>query len=283
MKRRYIYIIYVAVWLSMLTSCVTSTKVNYFQEPNDNIPAYVDTLDYQEYTIRQGDRLYIQVHTFDEKMNQLFNGGTSQNNQIIMQGGNMNGGGNSDLYSYIVNDSGYIKFPTLGMVKAQELSTRELKRDLEKRLSGMIVTRGEMANISVDVYVIQRYYSVIGVNMSGRYPITKEKITIFEALAQCGDISDFGDRHRVQIIRQIGDSTTVKTFDVRSKDIVNSEFYYIEPNDVIYIRKMRGESFGLNSASAAISTVATTISFGVFIYTLVDRFIITPINKNSSK
>ena len=58
---------------------------------------------------------------------------------------------------------------------------------------------------------------------------------------------------------------------MRSEDIVNSEYYYIEPNDVIYVRYMPGYSFGLNHVTSTISIVASTISFGVFIYSVVDR------------
>ena len=63
--------------------------------------------------------------------------------------------------------------------------------------------------------------------------------------------------------------TTVKTFDARSKDIVNSEFYYIEPNDIIYIRQIPGYSFGINSAATVVGVTATTLSFGILIYTIV--------------
>ena len=62
-----------------------------------------------------------------------------------------------------------------------------------------------------------------------------------------------------------------RTFDIRSKDIINSEFYYIEPNDVIYIQFMPGHSFGISHVSTTIAVVATTLSFGGFIYALVVR------------
>ena len=97
----------------------------------------------------------------------------------------------------------------------------------------------------------------------------KEKMTIFEALAMAGDLGEFSDRSQIKLVREKDGVTTIKTFDVRSKDIINSEFYYIEPNDIIYIRQIPGKSFGINSAGTAVSVVASTISFGVFIYSLV--------------
>jgi polysaccharide export outer membrane protein len=98
-------------------------------------------------------------------------------------------------------------------------------------------------------------------------------VTIYEALAMAGDIGDFGDRSKVRIIRESEGQTKVKVFDVRSADIVNSEFYYIEPNDVIYIQRIKGQSFGINSAATTVSVVATTLAFGGFVYGLVARII----------
>ena len=72
-------------------------------------------------------------------------------------------------------------------------------------------------------------------------------------------------------MREIEGQTQVKVFDVRSDEIVNSEFYYIEPNDVIYIQRIKGQSFGVNSVTTTISVVATTLAFGGFVYGLVVR------------
>ena len=74
--------------------------------------------------------------------------------------------------------------------------------------------------------------------------------------------------------------TEIKVFDVRSEDIINSEFYYIEPNDVIYIQKIKGQSFGINSVTTTISVVATTLAFGGFVYGLVVR-IMNSVNEHN--
>ena len=86
-----------------------------------------------------------------------------------------------------------------------------------------------------------------------------------------GDIGDFGDRSKVRIVREIEGQTQIKVFDVRSEDIINSEFYYIEPNDVIYIQRIKGQSSGINSVTTTISVAATTLAFGGFVYGLVVR------------
>lgn len=262
-----------------LGSCVTARKVNYMQPADKRIPAYTDTINYSDYRLQKGDRLYIHVYAIDEKTASYFNGGLANSTQLLTGSGNSS----TDLYTYVVDNNGCINFPTVGSVPVRGLTTREVKRKLEELLSGYVVQEGTMPNMSVEVQIVQRCFSVIGAQSSGRFTITKEKITIFEALAMAKDIADFGDRSRVHIIREQEDSTIIKTFDVRSEDIINSEFYYIEPNDVIYIQQIKGQAFGINSAGAAVSTVATTLSFGVFIYTLVDRFIVQPVQKNKNK
>lgn len=265
-----------------LSSCVTSKKVNLMQKAGKHgIPEYADTLSFEDYVLRKGDRLYIHVYSIDDKIMSLFNAGMTGTGSNYYRGNNSSNTTNIDLYTYVVDDDGYITFPTLDKVRVRGLTTREVKHLLEKELAKMTVQHSEtMLNLSVEVQVVQRYFSVIGALGSGKFAIMKEKETIFEALAQTKGLSDFSDRSRIHIVRELEDSTVIKTFDVRSEDIINSEFWYVEPNDVIYIENMRGYSFGINSAGTVVSVVASTLSFGVFIYTLVDRFIVRPIKNN---
>ncbi len=270
------YLLYLCCWLACITSCVTAKKVNYLQEPDKQIPTYGDTLTYTDYQLQAGDRLYVHVYSIDPKITELFSGGITNIRYYVRNSNNST----TDLYTYVVDKDGYIHFPTLEPVYVKGLTTREVKHVLEDGLASLIHQQGNMPNISVEVQIVQRYFSVIGAKASGRFAINKEKVTIFEALAMAHDIADFGDRSKIHIVREQGDSSIVKSFDVRSADIINSEFYYIEPNDVIYIPKIKGQAFGLNSAAAVVSVVASTFSFGVFIYTLVDRFIVVPIQNN---
>mgnify|MGYP003293881170 FL=1 len=258
----------------VLFSCVTSKRVNLLQEPGKNgIPHYADTLSYEDYELRIGDRLYVYVYSVDERIDKMFNasdGGVSSSQMRQSMGG---AGGSYDLYTYLVQDDGTIDFPMVGHIPVRGMTTREVKRYLEKELSSFIKGYGDYQMMSVEVNIVRRSFSVISDRGSGTFNIQKEKVTIFEALAMAGDIGDFGDRSKVRIVREKEGSTFVKEFDVRSKDIINSEFYYIEPNDVIYIQRIKGQSFGVNSVTTTISVVATTLAFGGFVYGLVVRTI----------
>lgn len=266
-----------------LSSCLTSKKVNLLQEPGGGIPTYVDTLSYEDYHIRTSDRLYIQVYSVDESLTKIFNqGGNGSYLRQQMMSGNSDTYGTSELYSYLVDADGNIQFPTMGDIPVRGKTTREVKHILEEKLAGLVKPVGNYSMMSVDVEVVSRFFSVIGAVQSARVPLIKEKVNIFEALAMAGDIADYGDHSKIRIVREIEGQTTIRTFDVRSKDIINSEFYYIEPNDVIYIQYMPGHTFGINHVTTTIAVVATTISFGGFIYAIVQRSINAAQRTNST-
>ena len=267
MHKRRLHILLYVVLCMCCASCITSNRVNYLQQPNTIIPSYSDTLSYTDYILQKGDRLYIRVYTIDEKTNTLLNGGMS--GQYMNQIGSQQNSG-SDLYTYLVDDKGEIHFPLVGDIAVRGLTVREVKRELEKALQPITHTS------SVEIRVVQRYFSVIGANRSGRFSIPKEKVTIFEALAMAGDISNYGDRSKVRIVRESENGTEVKSFDIRSAEIINSEYYYVEQNVVIYIKTLNDQFFSMTSFPSVLSTIATTLSFGIFVYSFIDTYLVQP-------
>ena len=263
-KLFYIFIVGLA-----LSSCVTARKVNYMQKPDNQIPSYADTLSYEDYVLRIGDRLYVYVYSLNEDVQKMYNAGGANSSQMRQQMGNGGGMyGSYDLYTYLVDEEGNIDFPTIGKIPVQGKTTREVKLKLEQELGTLLQEIPGYSMVSVEVNIVNRSFSIIGAK-SGRYQINKEKMTIFEALAMAGDLGEFNSRKEIKLVREKNGVTTIKTFDARSEDIVNSEYYYIEPNDIIYIRQIPGYSFGINHVTTVIGVTAATISFGVFIYTIV--------------
>jgi len=262
------YLFFLAVVGFALSSCVTARKVNYMQEPDKYIPHYADTLSFEDYQLRIGDRLYVYVYSIDEKVMQMYNAGGSNASQMRQQMSHGGTYGSYDLYTYLIDEEGNIDFPTIGKQNVVGKTTREVKYQLEEELSTLLKEIPGYSMVSVEVNIVNRSFSIIGAQ-SGRYMINKEKMTIFEALALAGDLGEFNSRKEIKIVREKDGVTTIKTFDVRSKEIVNSEFYYVEPNDIIYIRQIPGYSFGINHVTTVIGVTAATISFGVFIYSIV--------------
>ena len=266
LKFKYLFIL--AVVGFALSSCVTARKVNYMQDPDKYIPHYADTLSFEDYQLRIGDRLYVYVYSIDEKVMQMYNAGGSNASQMRQQMSHGGTYGSYDLYTYLIDEEGNIDFPTIGKQNVVGKTTREVKYQLEEELSKLLTEIPGYSMVSVEVNIVNRSFSIIGAQ-SGRYMINKEKMTIFEALAMAGDLGEFNSRKEIKIVREKDGVTTIKTFDARSKEIVNSEFYYIEPNDIIYVRQIPGYSFGINHVTTVIGVTAATISFGVFIYSIV--------------
>ena len=261
-------ILFLALVGFLLASCVTARKVNYMQQPDKYIPTYADTLSFEDYQLRIGDRLFVYVYSLDESVMKMYNSGGTNASQMRQQMGQGSTYGSYDLYTYLIDEEGNIDFPTIGKQYVQGKTTREVKYQLEEELGKLLKEMPGYSTISVEVNIVNRSFSIIGAQ-SGRYMINKEKMTIFEALAMAGDLGEFNSRKEIKLVREKNGVTTIKTFDARSEDIVNSEYYYIEPNDIIYIRQIPGYSFGINHVTTVIGVTAATISFGVFIYTIV--------------
>ena len=207
-----------------MASCVTSKKVNLLQEAGKKgIPSYADTLSYEDYRVRVGDRLYVYVYSIDERVSSMFNAsGNGVNSSQIRHGNMVNG--SYDLYTYLVYEDGTIDYPMVGRLPVRGMTTREIKNELEQRLMEYVQDQVDYKLLSVEVNIVRRSFSVISDHGSGMFAIPKEKVTIYEALAMAGDIGDFGDRSKVRIVRELEGETKVMTFDVRSEDIINSEY-----------------------------------------------------------
>jgi polysaccharide export outer membrane protein len=223
------------------------------------IPAFTDTVAFEEYRLRTGDRLFLRVISLDEEMNRLYNiGGTGQT-----MSGSM-----SELTTYLVEENGTMSIPNLENVPVAGKTLREVRDTLIELLSPFFMTT---TRLDVEVRRVHRYYSIIGEGRSGRFPIDREKINIFEALAQAGDIGIYGKRSRIRIIRETEDGADVITFDVRSEDIIHSKYYYIQDNDVIYIQPMTEKMFGITNIGGLYGTIMSTLSFGTMLYITIDR------------
>lgn len=252
-------LLFSVVLISSLSSCITARKTNYMQKPGMGIPSYKDSVSFEEYRLKLGDRLYIRVYSLDNDMNLLYNGGGA--NSMNMLGSS---GAYSELYTYLIMDDGTISLPKLGDVYVEGLTLLELKYKLNKELAPYFITT---TPIDIDVRRIQRYYSIIGEGGSGRFPISREKINLFQALAQAGDIGLYGDRSKIQILRETEEGAKIIEFDIRSEDIIHSQYYYIEDNDVIYIKPMTEKMFSITTIGALFGTILSTVSFGYMLYT----------------
>lgn len=178
---------------------------------------------------------------------------------------NTQGTEGAKLLSYLVDKEGYIDYPILGKLHVAGLSNRECEAMIRKKLEAYL---NEVPNVTVRTSNYK--VSVLGeVNKPGTYTISDEQITIFQALAEAGDMTLFADRDNVKLLRE--DATgkrQIVHLDLTEADITLSPYYYLQQNDIVYIQptkgKVRSNKFNNNgsiwiSLLSLASTVASLI------------------------
>jgi polysaccharide biosynthesis/export protein len=178
-----------------------------------------------EYRIRPNDQLYIQVIS-DDPLNTAFLNLTGTQN--IATGGNSQGG--MELITYLVDNGGKITYPQLGEIKVGGLLIGEVQEIIQKGVDKYL------ESASVFVKLVNRNITVIGeVEAPGQILMVKNQLTIFEALGTAGDLTDWGNRKNVKVIRELPDGKHIAELDLTSANIIISPYYYILPHDIIYV------------------------------------------------
>lgn len=254
----------------IFSSCVTTKQTNLLQEPGGSIPSYPVVKGIMEYRIKPGDVLAIGV-SFPKEMaetQRLFSlfSATAKTETI----------GNNDMGSLSVSPEGDIYFPYLGNINVANKTTTEVEEVIKNQLnenfiSEEVIKIGSLSGCIVSVTLGNRYYSIIGAASAGRYSMLQEHINILQALAQSGDLDTYGNRAKVRILRETEGGLEQRIFDIRSEELINSEYYYIQPNDIIYVEPMSRRYFGMDSFSSVFGLITSVASIGITIYNLVKR------------
>jgi len=243
----------------LMFSCIPLTKVKYLQDKVGETPTSEFLNTKTDYKLIPGDYLYIRILTLDQKSNEIFANITGSGASGYM---NMT---DQNLYlsSYMVNDSGFISFPLLGNIYAKGKTITQIEESLNKAASEI------MKESSVVVKLVLYNISVLGeVQAPGKYTIYNNRVNIFEALAMAHDLTNFANRNKVQIIRTEGNKNNIVTLDLLSKDILSSPYYYLQPNDIIYVEPLKNKTYAFESFPYAliVSTIFSTITTAILIF-----------------
>ena len=228
----------------MQTSHKDSTNRALFQTP-----------EFQEYHLGIGDNLYIKVQSLDEKSNEFFNRETGNRTS------NYN---DASIYleSYSVDTEGNIFFPFIGPVYVFGLTLDETKIEVEK------VMEKYLKNTTIVVKLVNFNITFVGeVRRPGEYKIYQDRINIFEAISLAGDLTDYGNRNEVKLMRMTDDGMALHIIDLTKEDILESPYFYLKPNDIIYIEPLKGKQFAFATFPYALlfSTITTLIVLLTFI------------------
>lgn len=230
------------VMMFIMSSCQTYRYVGLMQEKNAHLPVY-EEVDYEDYTIKVNDEIIFRLITMDETISKLINQGTG--------GGAMT---SQNIISYRVFPDGTIDIPFVKQIAVVGLTMTEAKAAMELRLKEII------PDAEVRISLANKNFTVIGEAGTGVFPIFKDKMTLFQALAMSGEISNAGDFSKVKILRETDTGIEIKEFDIRPISIINSEYYYIYPNDIIYVQKNPTSFYNLYNYSSFISLITTSLS-----------------------
>lgn len=215
------------------------------------------------------DQITVVVNSRNPELAKPFNSSSSYN---ALAGSNITGSASEkSLQVLTVDKEGCVTLPILGKIECVGMTREELAKEIERR----IVEGGYIADPQVNVRFAQLTVSIIGeVNRPGRYDIDRDKISILEALALAGDMTIYGDRSEVAVVRERDGRSIVTKLDLRSSDIFSSPCFYLEQNDVIIVspNRYKAATSEINqNRSFWVSITSTAISLATLIITIIAK------------
>jgi polysaccharide biosynthesis/export protein len=245
----------------LVCSCKPRQELVYYQNI-DNLTS-AEKFNTYEIKIQPDDLLSIIVSADDPETAVPFNLSTiitplTTNNMMIPRG-------QETMQSYLVDTTGSIDFPVLGKLKVGGLSRSELMQLLETKISKYI------KNPIINIRLMNFKVSVQGeVTLPGIYSTNSDRITLIEAISRAGDLTIYGKRNNILIIREVNGLKSYNRVDITKADFINSPFYYMAQNDVVYVEpnktRINGAAVGANT-NVIISVTSLLITLITLIVT----------------
>ncbi len=250
----------------LISSCSSTKNVAYFK--NSSRVSLTESRQLYDARIMPKDLLSITVSTIDDEAALPFNltvptPMTSNERQATSR---------ELLQSYLVDNDGLIEFPKLGKIKVGGLTKSEAEKIIA---DGIRPYMNINENPIVTVRMINYKISVIGeVNKPGMYTVTNEKISILEALAQAGDLTIYGVRDNVKLIREdaLGEKT-IYILNLNDANLINSPYYYLQQNDIVYVEpnKVKAQNSSVGSMTTLwFSATSILISLTSLLYNVLN-------------
>ena len=219
--------------LIALASCVPNRKIVYVQDSREMVPQQIENMYFIEEPlddlIKQGDELFIQVTSADENQTNF-----NQTRSDMIR--------DPSVISYTVDDEGNIKLPYINRIKLSGLTLTQASDRIEEELSQYLLYP------SVFIRFVNNKVTILGeVNNPGVYVFNYKNVNILQAIGYASDISTFGNRKKVLIIREEGEYRSKNYIDLTSDELLASEFYQIKSNDILYVEPLRSKKWGLDT------------------------------------
>ena len=194
----------------------------------------------------------------NEEINTALNAGMGMGGQSMQMTGGM-----GYLTGFTINDSGSINIPVLGKIEVLGKTMEELRKSVENKVSELY------KDVTVIVRLLSYKVTILGeVSAPGTYQNYNDQLTVLEAIAMAGDLTDFGNRTTVLVLRPSKQGTYSYRFNLKSRDLLSSEAYFLMPNDVVIVepRKIKLIAWNAPTVSLFFSTIFSTISLTLLIF-----------------
>ena len=244
------HLCYLLTLTILLPSCVNTRKTTYFNDLGDT---HLEAPGAAVPVIHKNDLLSISVSSTNADASKLFN----EPNLLSTTTSTANGS-TQQMVGYLVTEDGSFKFPELGLVKAEGLTVKQLSDYLTQKLKD----RELLVDPIVTVRFLNFRVTVLGeVTHPTVVTVPNERISILEALGLAGDLTNYGRRDNVLLIREENGGKLIKRINLNSKDILSSPYFYLQSNDVVYVEANKNKVASVSNGRILLPVVFSALSF----------------------
>lgn len=254
MARRIINFIFIT---ALLCSCSSSRKITYFE----NVPdaSFISTLPYVEAPIQKNDVLTISISSLNAEASAIFNPAGSVTSKVGSSSGSETLAG-----GYLVNSEGTLQLPIIGTITAAGLTKKQLKENI----TNIILTKKLLIDPIVDIRHVNFEVTVIGeVSRPTVITVPNEKISLIKALGLAGDLTIYGRRDNILLIREENGQKVTRHLNLNSNDFLKSPYYYLQPNDVVYVEPNKTKVASASRSQQVVPIILSSLSIIVVVVT----------------
>ena len=232
-----------------LSSCITNRDLEYIRSHKEIKKVKANT---QDYRLQIGDLISVQISTTTEQQHDFFNKENTANSQLMIQ--------NPYLYGYIIKEDGNLDLPSFGIVEAEGFTLREL----EDVIKNIAVSYFESPVVKLNI--INFEITILGeVNNPGTFKIIDPEVNVLYALSLSGDMTQFGNRKRVKVIRNENEINRVFYVDLTKEGVLNNSDFMLQPHDIIYVAPLRKKFYAFNNITNFVSLSLSAVTLFLLI------------------
>lgn len=237
---------FIILFLAIMVSSCSTRNLVYFSDLPKKSQYISNVLEMPEPVIQPGDILSIKVNSLSPESDAIFNAGNDSRNEID------NG--------YLVDKAGNINFPIAGKIKLAGLTNQQAREKMTKEVLRYV------KDPIVNLRILNFKVTVIGeVARPSTFTVPNEEINLLEALGMAGDMTVYGKRENVLIIREKEGRRTMARLDLNDKDVINSPYFYLQQNDIVYVEPVPARASQANNSNRYLSVIVGLTSVATLV------------------